>query len=427
MAQDPGRNRAALAALANGCVLMLRKGAFFGAVVLGLLSVLEASRAQSAGAVAAESTLFPIAALIVAAISVAVAAMALRNARKAQTDFLRFSRSIEMALRDLSSRSERDAASIGELNRKIAEEIETLTGMAAAQPQAAEAPSPFPRRAEIEARPVAVPPAAERAPEAEPATSEAIRQALASAVAAGELEVSLQPIISVAQGAATGFEVHAHVEPAEGGKPLDIRRMAQPLPGLDQAAFEAALVRSAVSASRRQLGTASERMPFHIAISDALLGSRAEVDAIAELARVHRGLPASLVFSVPATLLAAGGETRDRLDQLTAAGFRLAVEGWEGARAELRDTRARGAHFLKIPVNRLLDRERGRRRQLPGAELAEAAAEAGIAVIATGVVRDDDAVGLIDLGIDLMEGERFSGPRRVRSSAARQAALAAGM
>ena len=393
-----------------------------------MLGVLEASRAQSAGAAAAESTLFPIAALAVAAISVAVAAMALSNARKARADFLRFSRSIEMALRDLSSRSERDAASIGELNRKIADEIETLTGMASASPDPVEAPA-FPRRADADFRPVAVAvqPSPERAAEAEPATPEAVRQALASAIAAGELEVSLQPIISVAQGAATGFEVHAHVEAADGGRPLDIRRMAQPLPGLDQTAFEAALVRSALSASRRQLGTASERMPFHVAISEALLGSRAEVDAIAELARVHRGLPASLVFSVPATLLAVGGDTRDRLDQLTAAGFRLAVEGWEGARAEIRDTQARGAHFLKIPVNRLLDRERGRRRQLPGAELAEAAAEAGISVVATGVARDDDAVGLIDLGIDLMEGERFSGPRRVRSSSARQAALAAGM
>jgi len=406
---------------------MLRKGAFFGAVLIGLLGLLEASRAQSAGAVAAESTLFPIAALVVAAISVAVAAMALRNARKAQSDFLRFSRSIEMALRELSTRSERDAASIGELNRKIADEIEALTGMAAAQPQAPVTPSSFPRRAETEPRPAAAQPAPERAPEAEPVAPEAVRQALASAVAAGDLEVSLQPIVSVAQGAATGFEVHAHVEPAEGGRALDIRRMAQPLPGLDQAAFEAALVRSALSASRRQLGTASERMPFHVAISEALLGARAEVDAIAELGRVHRGLPASLVFSVPAALLVAGGETRDRLDQLTAAGFRLAVEGWEGARGELREAQARGAHFLKIPVNRLLDRERGRRRQLAGAELAEAAVEAGVAVVATGVARDDDAVGLIDLGIDLMEGERFSGPRRMRSPAARQAALAAGM
>jgi EAL domain-containing protein (putative c-di-GMP-specific phosphodiesterase class I) len=403
---------------------MLRRVAFSGAVLLGLLGVLEASRAQSAEMVTAESTLLPIAALIVAAISVAVAAMALRNARRAQADFLRFSRSIEMALRDLSSRSERDAASIGELNRKIADEIETLAGMATRQPQSTEAP-PFPQRAAPVAGAAAMPSAAGHAPEAEPTTPEAIHRALASAVADGELEVSLQPIISVAQGAATGFEVHAHVEPGEGGRPLDIRRMAQPLPGLDQAAFEAALVRSALTASRRQLGTASERMPFHVAISEALLGARAEIDAIAELARVHRGLPASLVFSVPAPLLAAGGETRARLDQLTAAGFRLAVEGWDGEGAELRDTKARGAHFLKIPVNRLLDRERGRRRQLQGAEIAEAAAGAGIAIVATGVARDDDAVGLIDLGVDLMEGERFSGPRRVRSSAAREAALAA--
>lgn len=424
MAQKPGRNRAASRAGKRVCIFMLRRIAFFGAVLLSLLGVLQVSRAQGTDAAAVESTLLPIAALVVAAISVAVAAMALRNARKAQADFLRFSRSIEMALRDLSSRTERDAASIGELNRKIADEIEALTGMAAAQPQPGEAPGAA-RRVDAPARPVAVPAASERAPEAEPLAPEAIRQALAADVAAGSLEVSLQPIISVAQGAATGFEVHAHVEP--NGRPLDIRRIAQPLPGLDQAAFEAALVRSALSASRRQLGTASERMPFHIAISEALLGACAEVEAIAELASVHRGLPASLVFSVPAGLLAAGGETRERLDRITAAGFRLAVEGWDGARTELAEVKARGAHFLKVPVNRLLDRERSRRRQLAGAEIAGAAAEAGIAIIATAVSRDDDAVGLIDLGVDLMEGERFSGPRRVRSSAAREAALAAGM
>jgi len=411
---------------------MLRKGAFFGVVLLGLLGLLEASRAQDAAAVATESALFPIAALAIAAISVAIAALALRSARRAQADFQRFSRSIEMALRELSSRSERDAASIGDLNRKIAEEIDALTS-AAARPSA-EIPSAQ-RQAGHDAWPAPVPaptplaaPAPGRAFEAEAAGNpEAVRKALAAAVAAGDLEVSLQPIISVAQGAATGFEAHAHVETGDGGAPLDIRRMAQPLPGLDQAAFEAALVRAALSASRRQLGSASERMPFHVAISEALLGARTEVDAIAELARVHRALPASLVFSVPAPLLAAGGETRDRLDQLTAAGFRLAVEDWEGLREDLAGVKARGVHFLKVPVNRLLDRERGRRRQIPGAELAEAAAGAGLAIVATGVLRDDDAVGLIDLGVDLMEGERFSGPRRVRSSSARQAALAAGM
>lgn len=403
---------------------MLRKGAFFGVVLIALLGVLEASRAQSVSAVASESALFPLAALMIAAVAVVVAALALRDARKAQQDFLRFSRSIEMALRELSSRSERDAASIGELNRKIAEEIDTLTELARHPALEVSPAATVPqRRPEPELRAV-TPLPTERSVEPEQPAPEAIKQALIVAVAGGQLEVSLQPIISVAQGAATGFEVYAHLEPAEGGHPLDIRRLAQPVQGLDQTAFEAALVRSALSASRRQLGTASERMPFHVAVSEALISSAREVDAIAEMARVHRALAASIIFSIPAPLLTAGGETGEHLDRLTAAGFRLAAEGWDGAREELAAAKARGTHFLKINVNRLLDREKPRRRVLSGAEIAEAAAEAGLTIIATAVVRDDDAVGVIDLGIDLMEGERFSGPRRIRSSAARQAALA---
>src|SRR5690606_19737216 len=141
-----------------------------------------------------------------------------------------------------------------------------------------------------------------------------------------------------------------------------------------------------------------------------------EVDAVAELARVHRALTASLILSVPAALLGVRGETRERLDKLTAAGFRLAAEGWEGEASDLAEAKSRGVHFLKFPANRLLDRERLRRKALSGTEVAEAAAAAGVTIIATGVARDDDAVGLIDLGVDMMEGDRFSGPRRMRSS-----------
>lgn len=212
-----------------------------------------------------------------------------------------------------------------------------------------------------------------------------------------------------------------HLEQLDGGRGMDIRRLAKPVPGVDAAAFEAALIRAAIGAGRRQLGTSTERMPFHVAISEALLGSETDVASIAELARVHKALPASLVFSVPAALLSAGGEAREGLDRLTASGFRLAAENWDGADAEA--AARRGVAWVKIAANRLLDRERSRRRLTPGAELAAAAQSAGLAVVATGVARDEDAVGLIDLGVDLMVGERFSGPRRMRSAAARQAAM----
>lgn len=407
---------------------MLRKGAFSLLVLLALVGVLEVSSAQSPDTPVVHSTILPMLALVLAAVAVAAALFAVHSARKAQADFQRFSRSIEMALRDLTLRSDREAASLGELNRRIGEEIRALTELAASDAPAGSGEAPgLPREREREEAPAyranAAAPLERTADVDIPSAPEAIRAALVDALAQGTLEVSLQPIISVAQSAATGFEVHAHVEPTDSGRGLDIRRLAQPVTGLDQAGFEAAMVRAAVAAGRRQLGTATERMPFHVAISEALLGSSAETKAVAELGRIHRALTSSLVFSIPAALLSARGEAREGLDLLTATGFRLAVEGWEAEPADLPQAKARGVHFLKLPANRLLDRERMRRKAPTGFELSEAAAAAGIAIIATGVARDDDAVGLIDLGIDLMEGERFSGPRRVRSSAARQAAL----
>ncbi len=399
---------------------MLRKGALLLVALFALVGVLEVSSAQGLGAVASDPGIVPLAAILIAAVSVVVAFLALRAARRAQADFVRLSRSMETALRELASRSDRGAANLDEFNRRIGEELRSLrTDVGARQngPRSDAAHSSEPS-AGIAPLPLDAP------VEAEPLAPETLQAALADAVTQGTLEVSLQPIISVSQSEATGFDVHAHVEQPEEGRALDIRRLAHPVPGLDRAVFEAAMVRAAVAAGRRQLGTASERMPFHVAISEALLGSAREVEALAELARIHRALAASLVFSIPAPLLGARGDIRERLDQLTAAGFRLALEGWEGDAAELQQAKSRGVHFLKLPANRLLDRERTRRKASAGAELAEAAATAGIAVIATGVVHDDDAVSLIDLGIDLMQGERFSGPRRIRSTAARAAALA---
>ena len=46
------------------------------------------------------------------------------------------------------------------------------------------------------------------------------------------------------------------------------------------------------------------------------------------------------------------------------------------------------------------------------------AADAGIDVIATDVHSDEDAVSLIDIGVDLMTGERLSAPRRLKTDAA---------
>ena len=66
---------------------------------------------------------------------------------------------------------------------------------------------------------------------------------------------------------------------------------------------------------------------------------------------------------------------------------------------------------------RLLDRVKLRKGQPNGAALVEIADGAGVEIIATDVASEDDAVSLIDMGVDLMSGERLSAPRRLRTDA----------
>ena len=95
------------------------------------------------------------------------------------------------------------------------------------------------------------------------------------------------------------------------------------------------------------------------------------------------------------------------------AGPRLAVEGWSGLAKAFGETRPYFS-FVKLPAKRLLERMNAETTVTPATALLEAAAAAGIAVIADDVDSDDDAIGLIDLGVNLMRGARFSGPRRLK-------------
>jgi len=54
------------------------------------------------------------------------------------------------------------------------------------------------------------------------------------------------------------------------------------------------------------------------------------------------------------------------------------------------------------------------RRPCPAATIIESAVANDVTVIAVNVANDEDAVSLLDLGIDLMAGPRFGGPKRLK-------------
>ena len=112
--------------------------------------------------------------------------------------------------------------------------------------------------------------------------------------------------------------------------------------------------------------------------------------------------------------------------RLTISGAIFAAEGWPREEDALERLKLQGVRLVKLSADRLLDRERTRRRSPSGADLAELIDRSNMAIIAIDVASDEDAVALLDLGVDLMRGERFSPPRRLKPSARTTSAIDAG-
>lgn len=227
------------------------------------------------------------------------------------------------------------------------------------------------------------------------------------------LEISLQPIIAISTGAVAGFEVFARLTRIDGSE-TEIQRLPGGFAMDEVARFERSLVHAAIAASRRQFGVRG--LPLHVALSEALLTDSSAVTEIADLFRLHPAISRSVVLSLPiGVCLGASRAALDGLSTLANAGTVFAAEGWSGDHDQLPRLHDMGVAVLKLDAGRMLE-EAAPDSTSPGSgELVQAAETAGLTVIASGVATDEDAIGLIDRGVDLMVGARFSGTRRLRS------------
>jgi cyclic-di-GMP phosphodiesterase TipF (flagellum assembly factor) len=350
-------------------------------------------------------------------LSLGAAAFAYRAFNRANliaSELERLTRSMDAAIKDVSLRGDRDAAKLEDLSVTVSNRLEALSARMSPVEASADADE------ELTAA-VAEPPAlARKAKPAhaasytpEPGEAPGIDVALRRMIAGGQPDLSLQPIIAAGRGEAGGFELHFHIEPEE-GKAADIRRLQRHIADVDPAAFERLAVVTATEAVRRRLGDISERMPLHIAVSSALLDDGLEFAAVLDIFKLHPALAKSVVMSLPAELLETSQHSA-ALDLLSGLDIRFAAEDWSGSGADLDKMKKAGVNALKIAADRLLDRVKQRKGQPNGAALVEMAGEAGVDIIATNVQSEEDAVSLIDMGVDLMTGERLSPPRRLKT------------
>ena len=352
-------------------------------------------------------------------LSIAAAAFAYRAFNRANlvaAELERLTRSMDAAIKDVSLRGDRDAAKLEDLNTTVSGKLDALSARISPAEDETLAGSDSLKKAR-EAEPPA--PAGKgrqgQATVSEPGATESagIDVALRRMVAGAQADLSLQPIIAAGRGEAGGFEVHFHIPPEE-GKPVDLRRLSRPVADVDPAAYERLAVVAATEAVRRRLGDISEKIPLHVAISSALLQDGLEFATVLDIFKLQPALAKAVVMSLPTDLLASGEHTA-ALQLLSGLDIRFAAEEWSGSRAELEEMKKAGVGAAKIAAERLLDRTKTRKGTPSGAALVEMADDAGVDVIATDVQSEEDAVSLIDMGVDLMTGERLSAPRRLKT------------
>lgn len=356
------------------------------------------------GIPATDIVLFTSAATLLLAIGAAVLAYrAFNRANLVTAELERLTRSMDAAMKDLSLRGDREAAKLADFNATVSGRLDALSTRKAAKPVAED------RDAASDAVASSATGQAGAGAPVDPEI-EAIDIAIRRMVAGGVADFSVQPIIAAGRGEAGGFEAHLHIQPDE-GKPVDIRRLDRLVTDVDPAALERMAVVSATEAVRKRLGEISDRKPLHVAVSSALLQDGFEFTTVLDIFKLHPSLARSVVLSLPAEV-AESGQNASAVELLAGFGIRFAAEGWSGAQPE--HVKKAGIGTVKIAADRLLDRGKGRKAAADGVKLVESARGAGLEIIATDVQSEEDAVGLIEMGVDLMTGDRLAAPRRLK-------------
>nr|WP_295465833.1 EAL domain-containing protein [Mesorhizobium sp.] len=360
--------------------------------------------------------------LVVVSLALAAGGLALAGylhfkVERMRDDIDRLAHTLDGALKDLAAGNERNSLTLGALTGTIDRQI---GGMLERIETAARPETPAASPASGGSDGASQDTGSRKAPQKTDAG-----ERLPAGWADRELELSLEPIVSVSQGAAAAFEVHAHILLEDGSERV-VRRLSEAANPADLCAFELAMVKAAIHASRRKLA-AEARLPLHVAVSAALLGNEAAVGELCGLLDLHSGLAKGLVFSVPAEQFATkDNSVRHGIVRLTISGAVFAAEGWPREEDALERLKLQGVRIVKLSADRLLDRARTRRKSPSGADLAELIDRSNMAIIAIDVASDEDAVALLDLGVDLMRGERFSPPRRLKPSTRSTSAIDAG-
>ena len=285
----------------------------------------------------------------------------------------------------------------------------------AAEAKAAEAARPVPRPDPVPARPAPVPAPRPRDEPASGVTDTRRLAAILEAFKADQIELHLQPIVSLPQRKTKLYEALARLRLPDGDRLVPAEFLAVlERAGLAPALDRKVLARSAAIA--RHLASRGSEAAICCNLSPVSVAEPGFLRALGRLLDGYPDLASRLVLELSQTCWRSlDAERAGALAALRDQGLAFALDRASDPRLDPATLADRGLRYLKLPAELLLRPNTGRGADIAAGDLAAVLARAGINLVAERVEREEDVLDLIDLDVPLAQGLALAPPRAVRA------------
>jgi cyclic-di-GMP phosphodiesterase TipF (flagellum assembly factor) len=243
-----------------------------------------------------------------------------------------------------------------------------------------------------------------------------VTEALRKAVALGQIELHLQPVVTLPQRKLRYYEALARLKTDGGefvaaGEFLSDAEAAALMPKIDYlAAARSVQIVRRLLLQKRELG-------LFCNLSAATL-SDSGFSKFLELMDANRAIAAALVFEfTQGAVRAMGAIEHASLAALAERGFRFSMDNLTDLRVNARELNDRGFRFVKVPASLLFNRLGAVAADIRPADFSESLGRFGIDLIADRIENENTVIDLLDYDVRFGQGVLFSPPRPLRAGA----------
>ncbi|MGO8923999.1 MAG: EAL domain-containing protein [Xanthobacteraceae bacterium] len=243
-----------------------------------------------------------------------------------------------------------------------------------------------------------------------------VTAALRKAVASGEIELHLQPVVTLPQRKLRYYEALARLKTDGGdlvaaGEFLSEAEAAALMPKIDYlAAARSVQIVRRLLLQKREVG-------LFCNLTAATLADPG-FSKFLELTDANRAIAAALVFEfTQSAVRAMGALEHASLAALADRGFRFSMDNLTDLRVNARELNERGFRFVKVPAPLLFNRLGAAAADIRPADFSESLGRFGIDLIADRIEHENTVIDLLDYDVRFGQGVLFSPPRPLRTGA----------